>query len=69
MTRDDDMKFKHIFEAVGFSETNKCFGHVWEGEGRCPYCSDSRLGSDRNKEIIARSLEILENILMARGQG
>ena len=68
MRRDDGMKVEHIFEAVGFSETNKCFGHVLEGEGRCPYCSDSRLGSDRNKEIIARSLEILEKTLMARGQ-
>jgi hypothetical protein len=48
-----------IFEVLGQSAPGKCSGHVWQGEGRCPYCSDARLSSQRNQEIIAKALEIL----------
>ena len=51
---------EHLYELLGFSKPNECNGHVWKGEGRCPYCSDLQLGSKRSSEIIVKALEILE---------
>ena len=50
---------EHIFEVLGQSVPGECSGHIWQGEGRCPYCSDAQLSRQRNQEIIAKALEIL----------
>jgi len=50
---------EHLFELTGVSKTDECSGHVWQGKGRCPYCSNAQLNSQRNQEIIAKALEIL----------
>ena len=56
-------KSEHIFEVLGSSVLNECNGHVWKGEGRCPYCADEQLARQRNQEIIAKALEILNREL------
>jgi hypothetical protein len=51
---------EHIFETIGLSTSNKCDGHVWQGENGCPYCADAELNSQRNKQITKMALQILE---------
>ena len=51
---------EHIFEVIGQSRFGECDGHVWRGEGRCPYCSDRQLDRQRNREITEMALAILE---------
>jgi hypothetical protein len=51
---------KHIFEVLGHSTLGECNGHVWQGEGRCPYCADVQLNRQRNQEIITKALKILK---------
>jgi hypothetical protein len=51
---------EHIFETIGLSTSNKCDGHVWQGENGCPYCADVELNKQRNKQITKMALQILE---------
>ncbi len=53
----------HIFEVIGHSTLGECIGHVWQGEGRCPYCANAQLNRQRNQEIIDQALEILNTKL------
>ena len=57
------IKQESLFELIGVSKLGECNGHVWQGEGRCPYCSNPQLSSERNQEIITKSLEILDAAL------
>jgi DNA-binding helix-hairpin-helix protein with protein kinase domain len=59
-------KSTHIFEVLGHSTLNKCSGHVWQGEGRCPYCANDQLNRQRNQEIITKALEILNTELFKK---
>jgi hypothetical protein len=53
-------KSEHIYELLGFSNFDECNGHAWQGEGRCPYCSNAQLSSQRNQYIIKEALKILD---------
>ena len=61
-------KKEHIYEVMGHSTLGECSGHVWQGEGRCPYCSNPQLSYERNQEIITKSLEILDAELFKNEQ-
>jgi|VirMetMinimDraft_7_1064189.scaffolds.fasta_scaffold122195_2 hypothetical protein len=54
---------EHIYEVLGYSTLGECSGHVWQGEGLCPYCANAQLAHQRNQEIITKALEILNNHL------
>ena len=54
---------EHIYEVLGQSKPGECNGHIWKGEGRCPFCSDVRIGRQRTREITEMALAILEKNL------